>query len=329
MAASLPQNEAARLEALNRYAILDTLEERAYDDITYLASHICQVPIAAISLIAAERQWLKSKVGLDASEMAREFSFCSHAILNPGEVMVVNDATHDHRFQANPMVLGDPHIRFYAGAPLVTAEGEALGTICVVDRIPRKIDAREQAALQALSRQVMAQLELRRLVAELDKLSSLDGLTGIFNRRALDLRLHEEYLRAERTHAALSYLQIDVDLFKSFNDTFGHLAGDEALQQVATVIKESARGYDFVARYGGEEFGVILPTTDRAGAIELAERVRQRIVEANWQHRPVTVSIGVATNPPERQAHGLLEQADQALYRAKQQGRNRVVHFGL
>jgi len=326
-AAPLPANEAARLSALERYAILDTIEEQAYDDITYLASCICHAPIAAISLVDAQRQWFKSKMGLAAAEMSRDIAFCAHAILSPGEVMVVNDASYDRRFEGNPLVTTDPHARFYAGAPLVTGDGEALGTICVIDLVPRQMADEERMALQALSRQVMAQLELRRHVVELDKLSNLDGLTGIYNRRALDLRLHEEYLRAERMHTPLSYLQIDVDLFKTYNDSYGHLAGDEALRAVAGLLRETARGYDFVARYGGEEFGVILPTTDGQSALDMAERLRMAIERAAWKHRPVTVSIGIATNTPERQAHGLLEQADQALYRAKQQGRNRAIHY--
>ena len=161
MKAPLPENEAARLEALRRYGILDTLPEAAYDDITRLAAHICGTPMAVISLIDADRQWFKSRQGVPAEDTARDVSFCAHAILQ-GDVFEVPDAREDARFSGNPLVTGEMGLRFYAGAPLVTEEGEALGSVCVLDRAPRTLDAAQKAALQSLSRLVMSQLELRR-----------------------------------------------------------------------------------------------------------------------------------------------------------------------
>jgi PAS domain-containing protein len=163
--APLPQNESARLDALQRYEILDTEPEQKFDDLTLLASHICQSPIALISLLDAERQWFKAKVGLTTSETPRSISFCGYAILQD-DVMVVPDASADARFADNPLVTGEPNVRFYAGAPLLSPEGLALGTLCVLDRVPRELTPEQLDALRALARQVVAQLELRRRLQE-------------------------------------------------------------------------------------------------------------------------------------------------------------------
>jgi anti-sigma regulatory factor (Ser/Thr protein kinase) len=158
--------EADRLAALRRYRILDTEPEQRFDDLALLASQICGTPMALISLVDRDRQWFKSRVGVEARQTPRDIAFCARAIEQPG-LFVVPDALQDARFCDNPLVLADPHIRFYAGAPLITADGHALGTICVIDREPRALTPGQQAALSALERQVISQLELRLSLDEL------------------------------------------------------------------------------------------------------------------------------------------------------------------
>ncbi|PYU72074.1 MAG: hypothetical protein DMG49_08260 [Acidobacteria bacterium] len=161
MVIAKPVNEAARIAALEKYAILDTDPEQSFDDFTLLAAFVCRTPIALISLVDEDRQWFKSRVGMDASETSRDIAFCSTAILQ-SDVFVVPDALMDERFRDNPLVASDPHIRFYAGAPLINEDGYALGTLCVVDRSPRELAPEQREALKALSRLVLAQLEFRR-----------------------------------------------------------------------------------------------------------------------------------------------------------------------
>lgn len=333
------ERELQRLETLHALHILDTSAEQAYDDITLLASQICGTPIAAISLVDTDRQWFKAKVGLDAAQTPRDQAFCAHAILEPTELMVVPDATQDLRFITNPLVTGDLDIRFYAGAPVLTDDGKPVGTLCVIDRVPREFTDGMRLSLQALSRQVSELLQLRQTNAILEQIRSqlqdanrtlheqalTDGLTGVRNRRSLDAKLVEERERSLRQKTPLVVMLIDLDLFKAVNDSFGHLVGDDVLRTVAYAIGSQARGYDHVARFGGEEFAVVLPATGMREAMAVAQRIRACVQGLANVPRPVTVSIGVALWDGTSSIAVMLEQADKALYQAKTQGRNLVV----
>jgi GAF domain-containing protein len=182
MKARIPTQERERLEALRAYNILDTPSEQNYDDITSLAAFICDVPIALISLVDADRQWFKSKLGLNVNETPRDVSFCAHAILSK-EVLIVNDARDDERFAHNPLVNGTPGIRFYAGVPLTTPNALEIGTLCVIDHRPRVLSDVQKNTLEALARQVVTQLELQRvsnqLANALDKIDLMAGLIPI------------------------------------------------------------------------------------------------------------------------------------------------------
>jgi len=348
----VPGNESVRVAKALDYGIMDTLPEQAYDALTALASAICGTPIALITLLDGKRQWFKSRVGLEATETPREDAFCAHAIIEPDAVMVVPDAALDARFMNNPLVLGDPNIRFYAGAPLVTPEGYALGTLCVIDREPRELSESQLESLRLLSKVVVNYLEMRRTIAQfedavlerdnylehlesyqrdleasasrLEAASMLDQLTGVGNRRALESRLEEEYARAARYGATYSVLMVDIDHFKDVNDSAGHAAGDAVIVTTAALLRSALRPADFLARFGGDEFAAVLPHTDSQSAMVIAERMRRTIHGASWDH-PVTISVGAATwRAGKDGASEVLARADEALYRSKAAGRNCV-----
>lgn len=186
-----PSKEAARVAALNRYAILDSEPEQSFDDLVTLAAHICQTPMAMLSLVDDHRQWFKSKYGVEIRETPKDLSICAHAI-RQGDLFIVPDLTKDERFRDNPLVTGESHLRFYAGAPLINEDGFALGTLCVVDQQPRELDPEQKEAISALSRLALRQMELRMNLQLLK--DALNDRTREEHARELELKRLEEKL---------------------------------------------------------------------------------------------------------------------------------------
>jgi len=313
--------ESARLAALRSYCVLDTGRESRFDDLTRLAASICETPVSLLSLVDADRVFFKSSFGMDIRDAPRQ-GFCDHAIAQR-DVFQVRDAALDPFFREHPWVLDSPHVRFYAGAPLITGQDLVLGTLCVLDFVPRSLQPRQIEMLRTLAGQVVVQLDLSLQAMR-------DPLTGLYNRRQMEESLHREILRARRIGATVGVMVIDVDNFKRINDTLGHEAGDAALNGIAAELSMCVREEDIACRVGGEEFVIILPGTNEEALRQRAETVRSRVEEssvpAGDTRLKLTVSTGLATFPE----HGetgpeVLRAADAALYRAKAEGRNRVV----
>ena len=324
--ARLPANELDRLAALDSYDVLDTICEETFDNLTRLAAKLTGSPTALISLIDADRQWFKSRYGLDAAETHRDDAFCAHAIHTPASAMVVPDATLDPRFADNRLVTGPLGVRFYAGVPLVNQEGFALGALCVLDYSARQISAEALDCLRVLAQTVMATLELRRAMGRMRDMALTDGLTCLPNRVAFMVALGQAIARQRRDGRAFTLLYLDLDGFKHVNDRLGHAIGDAALCETAEVLRTCVRTEDTVARLGGDEFAVLLVGGDGTEAQLVAERIRSHIAGAmetrDW---PVTVSVGAVTfiDPP-RDGSVALSVADIYLYASKSAGRNRV-----
>lgn len=341
----VPENERERVAALHALRVLDTPEEERFNAIARLAARLAQTPIALVTLVDAERQWFKARVGFDAQETLRSLSFCAHAVAG-GSYMEIEDALSDVRFNDHPAVMGDPHVRFYAGMPLVLPGGEKIGTLCVVDSRPRRLDDTQRMALEVLSNSVVAELELRRRVTELQQevarrheaeqrilhLATRDALTGLPNRAALMDRLGQAIRAATRDKREFAVLFMDLDRFKWVNDTLGHEAGDALLVALAQRFVRLLRESDTVARLGGDEFAFILPLQN--GAAD-AEHIAAKLIRAIAE--PVVIrdetvevgcSIGVVLFPGQGSSEELLlRNADLAMYRAKAQGGNRAVVY--
>ena len=320
------------------YGVIDSPPEPNFDRITQTAAMIFHTPIATIALLDRQRYWLKSKLGVTATEMSRRSSFCDFTV-EQKHVFAVADAQCDVRFVAAPLVVEPPHIRWYAGAPLITPSGVAVGSLCVLDTVARPAPNEEQAAiLLNLAGTVVELLEARshhrqlaERTAEATRLAALDPLTGLANRRALRDRLAYAIAGATPDRQA-ALLCVDLDEFKRVNDTMGHPAGDRLLQLVADRLRRAVPQEDFVARFGGDEFAIVLrDLRDPRRAVDTAERVvAQMNLPFRVEGRPVRIGacVGVALAADATvTADSMLREADGALYRAKHDGRSGIHLF--
>jgi diguanylate cyclase (GGDEF)-like protein len=325
----LPDNEPQRLRAVRSYEILDTEPELEFDALTRVASHTFSAPIAVVAMMDADRLWFKSKLGLDIPQLDRKIAFCAHAIMRPREAMVIPDLLSDQRFAENPLVADAPHLRFYAGAPIVDPTGLALGTIAVIDTQPRSFSDAQRDALMDLSTLVVTALQARRRAIDLQRMAMTDYLTGVGNRVQFEKALAAELNHSKRAGTPFSVVCMDLDGFKSVNDTLGHAAGDEVLCEVSRRLSALVRQGDVLARLGGDEFAIVMRCADQASASALADRiaktVRQPITLSRGQTVGIGVSVGYATHTDGvPSAAALLARADRALYEAKRQSGDRT-----
>lgn len=343
-------SDPRRLDAVQRTGLLDSPPEETFDRLTSLASRLTGAPVVFVSLLDRARDFHMSTTALgpgvatpggSRDQMGR--TFC-HYVAASRQPLVIEDATLLPVFRDLPGVKAKG-VRAYAGVPLLTEEGDALGTFCALDFAPRHWTGQDIDVLTELGQSALREIRLRvalqhaanvnqqlvgqiQRVAELnmklEELATTDPLTGLRNRRAFDAHMAQELAIVQRRGTPLSLLMLDVDHFKRVNDTIGHDGGDRVLQAIAGHLKACARTVDVVARVGGEEFAVILPSTGEAGAHEVGERMRKAVEDGPWPEMPVTISVGTATLVEGEDAERIYGRADAALYAAKQAGRNRV-----
>jgi diguanylate cyclase (GGDEF)-like protein len=311
-------DEVGRLAALDRYEVMDTPREEAFDRITGLVKAVLGVQICTVTLIDKDRQWFKSSVGVTVRETPRNISFCTHTI-QEREPMYVPDAKLDPRFAENPLVTGSPYIRSYLGIPLATPDGYNVGSLCAIDDAPKNYTPEQIDILKSFAALVVDELEMRRI-------AQTDHLTGVATRRSFTLELEKSLAQYKRMGHITALVLLDIDHFKKVNDTYGHPAGDVVLSTVAKELEGMLRHGDSVGRLGGEEFGILLRDT-KLPAFETADRLRQQLESLVINHdQPlrVTASFGVANlNAGILSVKEWMSAADEALYEAKRSGRNR------
>ena len=339
--AAIPVNEQQRLAALQSMQLLDTPPDPHIDALLRIAQRLFGVGSTLISLIDADRQWFKGRIGANNLEGPRSTSFCGHTILFD-EILYVPDALDDERFADNPAVTGYPFVRFYAGIPLRAPDGSRIGSFCVHDSAPRELSESEREALsdfrqlfEALfvAHQLRMQAAwLQEALGEAERRALIDPLTQLWNRQGMRTMLPAMVRRAEREGLKVAFIYGDLDHFKRINDEYGHAAGDQVLIQSGQRMVAAIRPSDMALRLGGEELAVLALVADEQELGLMAERLRLAFCRQPFELEAgaldVTISLGIAVAEPGEvgdDGHTLVERADAGLYQAKREGRNRVV----
>jgi diguanylate cyclase (GGDEF)-like protein len=310
----LPQNEQERLSTLNSLTILDSAPDERFDRLTRIAVKLFDVPVALVSIVDKNRQWFKSCQGLDITETPRDLSFCGHAILGEG-AFVVEDTHQDERFVDNPLLIGQKHIRFYAGYPIRYLDGSKLGTLCIKDVKPRAFTEEDRRLLRDLA--TIVEHEIQAV-----ELATMDELTGILNRRGFNMSAEKSLNICKRGALPVALVFLDLNEFKPINDKFGHAEGDKALQQFASVLDEVGRDSDIVARMGGDEFVILLVDADKKAVDQVMKRFSQQIESCNEQQAlgyDITFSYGIVLFDPAKHMtiNDLLSEGDALMYKRK------------
>ncbi len=321
----VPANNEARIETIAELGLLDPAYVNAFDNIVALTQLATGMPICLFSVLDRERQFFKAKLGIDVRETARHMAFCASAICqeNLDDIYFIENAAEHPDFQANPLVIHSPNIRFYAGIPILAPNRFPVGTVCLISDQPGPLDDKIRKALKA-AKALMEDALL------LHSRSVTDQRTGLYNRRYFEDQSAKEWRRAVRHLLPITLLMIDMDHFKTYLDVHGDAAGDEALAGVATRLRTAAnRPGDFVAHYSGEKFVLLLPETPITGGQQIAQRCIERIRELNLPYGAggqsfLTISVGGSVANHDSDLDGgiksLLKAAEQNLSRAKTAG---------
>ena len=317
----LPPDESLRLRDLERQGVLDHPADEHFQRLVSLTATVLEAPIALISLVDRDRQWFLAHHGLDISGTPRSMAFCAHAIADD-QTLVVADASQDSRFAGNPLVTGEPHIRFYAGAPLQSWQGHNLGTLCVIDRQPRQLAPAQVALLEELAQLVRRELELRRAL-------TLNPLTGLAHRASFLDQAVPELARARAGQEPLALLALELDQFSQVRMRWGHEASDSALRDVAACLQGQHRPQDLLGQIGDQAFAMLMVDVDHRAAMERAEAIRSGIGDLGGvfcaDGYRLSISGGLTLLAPHDQApQDLLLRAERALFLAQGNGSNQI-----